>query len=107
MGEPAEPLYHRDVSVKDFVEDVQRIIRRQLFSHPLPFLHAQKLVVQRLGVSERQAQEHSLGRAQASAHADTQPPFYQTLTARIRRIHPGCVAVHVAGELVEHDHKGH
>ena len=55
VGEPAEPLYHRDVSVKDFVEDVQWVVRRQLFHRARPLLHAQKLVVQRLGVCQRQA----------------------------------------------------
>ena len=63
VGEPAEALYYRDMSVEDFVEDVQWIIRRQLFHRPLPLLHAQELVVQRLGVGQRQAQEHSLDRA--------------------------------------------
>ena len=107
VGESAEALDHRDVSVKDFMEDIQRIVRRELFHHPFPLLHAQKLVVQHLGVGQHQAEEDPLHRAQTSVHAHPQPPLHQPLTARVTGIHLGRVTVDVAGELVEHDHQRH
>ena len=107
VGKPAEALDHRDVPVEDLVEGVQRVVRRQLLHRPAPLLHAQMLVVQRLGVGQRQAEEDPLDRAQACAHADAQPALDQGQAARVAGIHLGRVAVHVAGELVEHDHQRH
>ena len=107
VGKPAEALDHRDVPVEDLVKGVQRIIRRQFVHRPAPLLHAQMLVVQRLGVGQHQAEEDPLDRAQASAHADAQPALHQGQAARVAGIHLRRVAVHVAGELVEHDHQRH
>ena len=65
VGKAAEALDHRDVPVEDLVKGVQRVIRRQFVHRPAPLLHAQVLVVQRLGMGQHQAEEDPLDRAQA------------------------------------------
>ena len=67
MREPAEAHDHRDMAVEDLVEDVQRVVGRQILHRPAPLLHAEMLVVERLGVGQRQAEEDALDRPQAAA----------------------------------------
>ena len=105
VGKPAEAHDHRDVAVEDLVKGVERVIRRELLHHPAPLLHAEMLVVERLGMGQRQAEEDPLDRAEAVARADAQPALHQGQAARIAGVHLRRVAVHVARELVEHDHQ--
>ena len=57
-------------------------------------------------VSARQRKTRSIG-AQARAHPDAQPAPDQRQAARVAGVHLRGLAVHVAAELVEHDHQRH
>jgi len=107
VGKPAEALDHRNVPVENLVKGVQGIVRRQVGHRPVPFLHAQQLIVQRLGVGEHQAKENPFDRSQASAAAGPESPLHQREAVRVAGVHLRRVAVHVAGKLVEHNHQRH
>ena len=57
-------------------------------------------------VSARQRKTRSIGRSRPP-DADAQPALHQRQAARVAGVHLGRVAVHVAAELVEHDHQRH
>ena len=107
MRKSAEAHDHRDVAVEDLVKGVQRIVGRKILHRPAPLLHAQMLVLQRLRMGQRQAEEDPLDRPQARADADPQPALHQRQAARVAGVHLRRLAVHVAAELVEHDHQRH
>ena len=106
VGEAAEAHDDGDVPVEDLVEGVQRVVGRELVHRPAPFLHAEVLVLERLGVGEREAEEHPLDRPEARADPDPQPALDEGEAARVAGVHLGALAVHVAAELVEHDDEG-
>ena len=103
VGEPAEAHDHRDVAVEDLVKGVERVVGREVLHRPAPFLHAQVLVLERLGMGQREAEEHPLDRPQPRPDADAQAALDQRQAARVAGVHLRRVAVHVAAELVEHD----
>jgi hypothetical protein len=107
MGKPVEALDHGDVPVEHLVKHVERILRRHFGHRLVPLGHAQVLVGERLGVGQHQAEEDPLDRAQVRAHSGTQPALDQREAVRIAVVHPGRVAIHVAGELIQQQHQRH
>jgi len=105
-GEAPEAHDDGEVPVEDLVEGVQGVVGRDLVHRPAPFLHAQLLVGERLGVGEREAQEDALDRPEAGADPDPEPALDEGEAARVAGVHLGALAVHVAAELVEHDDEG-
>ena len=107
VGEAAEAHDHRDVAVEDLVEGVERVLGRELLHRPAPFLHAEMLVLERLGVGEREAEEDALDRPEPPGDPDPQATPDEREAAPVAGVHLRRLAVHVAAELVEHDDERH
>ena len=59
----------------------------RLVHRPAPFLHAEMLVLERLGMGEREAEEDALDRPEARADPDPEPALDEREAARVAGVH--------------------
>gem|GEM_PF-4350394 len=88
------------------VHECPRLTREQLVSQRGERCDALVLHGERFAVHEGHVHEHSGVRWQHTIVAALQTLERRSHGSFVRREHPGCIAEHIAGELIQHNHIG-